>query len=265
MDINFLEKSDVQQIINLQPPGWDIMSIIDFYIKADFCFPFKVTNDKNIIGIGTTIIHNDVAWLAHIIVLPDYRNQGIGKLITQTLVDKAHAEQCETIYLLATELGEPVYKKIGFQTETEYVSFKGEKINDALEADEYIEPYANAFRNQISILDQLVSGEDRMFHIDQHLSSGFVCLHDNDVMGYYLPTFGDGLIIAKDAVAGEALMKLRLTTKDFAVFPVENVPATAFMEKHNFTSFRTQKRMRFGKKRDWQPANIYNRIGGNLG
>ena len=265
MKIGILDQDDMPLIAALQPEGWDIISVIHFYTKASFCFPIKVTIDNKIIGIGTTIIHNDVAWLAHIIVHPDFRNQGIGRLITQALIDRAHAEQCETIYLLATELGEPVYKKLGFEVETEYVSFKGEKLNDDLADDENIKSYRSEFKKEISILDQLVSGEDRLFHLEQYLSNGFVYLQDNNAVGYYLPTFGDGLIIAKTPSAGEALMKLRLTTRDFAVFPKDNEHATAFMNQLNFTAFRTQKRMRLGKKKDWQPANIYNRIGGNLG
>lgn len=264
MDIKPLEQSDVPFIFELQPPGWDIMSTIDFYTKADFCFPIKVTIDDKIIGIGTTIIHKDVAWLAHIIVHDQYRNQGIGRLITQTLMERADAERCETIYLLATEMGEPVYTKLGFEGETEYVSFKGMEIKGE-SADDTIVSYKSDYANQILKMDRQVSGEDRMFHLEQYLSDGHLYLQGDNVTGYYLPAFGDGLIIAGTVQAGEALMKLRLTTRDFAVFPKENEYATSLMLKNNFTLFRTQKRMRLGKKRDWQPANIYNRIGGNLG
>lgn len=264
MDIKPLEQSDVPLVFELQPPGWEIMSVIDFYTKADFCFPIKVILDDKIIGIGTTILHKDVAWLAHIIVHDQFRNKGVGRLITQTLIERADAERCKTIYLLATEMGEPVYTKLGFEAETEYLSFKGEKITGEA-GDDNIVSYKSEYADQISILDRQVSGEERWFHLEPYLSDGFVYLHDTNVMGYYLPTFGDGLIVAIDPAAGEALMKLRMTTKDFAVFPAENVLATALMAKHNFNFFRTQKRMRLGKQRDWQPANIYNRIGGNLG
>ena len=169
MDIKPLEQSDVPFVFELQPPGWDIMSTIDFYTKADFCFPIKATIDDKIIGIGTTIIHKDVAWLAHIIVHDQYRNQGIGRLITQTLMERADAERCETIYLLATEMGEPVYTKLGFEAETEYVSFKGEKITKE-PADNTIVFYKSDYANQISLFDRQVSGSQRSFHGEQHLT-----------------------------------------------------------------------------------------------
>lgn len=104
-----------------------------------------------------------------------------------------------------------------------------------------------------------------MFHLESHLSSGYVYLEENKVMGYYLPGLGDGLIIASTKEAGQELMRMRLTTKDFAVFPTDNLPATEFMQLQHFKEIRRQKRMRLGKQRNWEPAMIYNRIGGNLG
>ena len=120
-------------------------------------------------------------------------------------------------------------------------------------------------KEQISNLDREVSGENRLFHFEQHLSDGFVYLQDNNVQGFYLPTFREGLIIATTHSAGQELMALRLTTKDNASFPVDNISASEFMNQNNFKSNMIQKRMRLGTKRNWQSVNIYNRIGGNLG
>ena len=120
MNILTLENGDLNFIAELQPLGWqDIVPTIDFYTKSHFCLPIKVTIDKKIVAIGTAIVHNDIAWLAHIIVHPDNRNQGIGNLITKTLVENLESKRCDTIYLIATALGEPVYKKLGFETETD--------------------------------------------------------------------------------------------------------------------------------------------------
>lgn len=266
MDIQNLEHIDINFISDLLPIGWEgVIPTIDSYININFCFPIKVSIDNKIVGIGTTIIHNETAWLAHIIVHPDYRNQRIGKIITQTLVDNSYSKDCETIYLLATELGEPVYKKIGFETETEYIVFKREGTNETFKNPENILAINNDFKKQILDLDRQVSGEDRILLFEQHLSDGFLYLQDNEVQGFYLPNLGDGLIIATTNSAGQELIKLRLKSKDFAAFPIDNVSATKFMRQNKFNEVRTQKRMRLGKKRNWQPKNIYNRIGGNLG
>jgi N-acetylglutamate synthase-like GNAT family acetyltransferase len=262
MEIKTLFNKEVNSIIDLLPPGWEsAIRSIEFYTNSNFCFPIKVSIDKKIVGIGTAIIHNKTAWLAHIIVHPDYRNQSIGKTITQTLVEMSYSKGCETIYLLATELGEPVYKKIGFEIETEYLFFKGEIINEADVNSENIVVFNPKFKEQFSILDQQVSGENRMFHLEQYLSNSFLYLENKQVKGFYLPNFGDGLIIATTILAGQELMKLRITSKDYAVFPVDNIIATEFVTQNNFKEIRIQKRMRLGKERNWQPTNIYNRIG----
>lgn len=266
MDIQNLEHIDINFISDLLPIGWEgVIPTIDSYTDTNFCFPIKVSIDKKIVGIGTTIIHNETAWLAHIIVHPDYRNQSIGKVITQTLVDSSYSKSCETIYLLATELGEPVYKKIGFETETEYIVFKREGASEIFKNPGNIVAISNDFKKQILDLDRQVSGEDRILLLEQHLSNGFLYLQDNEAQGFYLPNLGEGLIIATTNSAGHELMKLRLKSKGFAAFPIDNVSATEFMRQNNFKASMTQKRMRLGKKRNWQPTNIYNRIGGNLG
>ncbi|MEP7232188.1 MAG: GNAT family N-acetyltransferase [Ginsengibacter sp.] len=261
-----LEKSDLNSVTALQPEGWqDITPIICFYIKSSFCFPIKVTVEKKIAGIGIAIIHNDVAWLAHIIVHPDNRNKGIGKLITQFLVDEARAKDCDTIYLIATDLGEPVYKNLGFETETEYLFFKDIRPNESWRMSENIVAFADDFKTQVAGLDKQVSGEERLLHLAQYLEGAFVYLQNNVVEGFYLPAFGEGLIVANTTTAGIELMKLRLATKDNAAFPADNVSATAFMHQNNFKEFRRAKRMKLGIKREWQPESFYNRIGGNLG
>ncbi len=261
-----LQPGDLNLITGLQPEGWqNFMPTIDFYTRSSFCFPIKVTIDKKIVGIGTAIIHNDVAWLAHIIVHPDNRNKGIGKLITQFLVEDVRSKNCKTIYLIATDLGEPVYKKAGFETETEYVFFKDIKTNERWMISEKIAVFTGDFKTQLANLDKQVSGEGRLFHLEQHLEGAFVYQQDNIAEGFYLPAFGEGLIIASTIASGNELMKLRLATKDNAAFPVDNISATAFMYQNNFKEFRRAKRMRLGAKRNWQPESLYNRIGGHLG
>ncbi|MFT3911673.1 MAG: GNAT family N-acetyltransferase [Ferruginibacter sp.] len=266
MNIQPLTQTDIPSITELQPEGWgDILPAIEFYTNNNFCFPIKVVMDHVVIGMGTAIIHNDVAWLAHIIVHPNNRNKGIGRLITQTLVDSPQVRNCETIYLIATDLGAPVYEKIGFETDTNYLFFKDIVTGENWINDKNILPYKDEFKNQVAALDKQVSGEDRMFHLDQWLADSYVYLHKNTVEGFYLPAFGEGLIYATNKIAGTELMKYRFVTKQNIVFPVDNVHATEFMYNNNYKEFRVAKRMILGKKRNWQPENIYSRIGGNLG
>jgi ribosomal protein S18 acetylase RimI-like enzyme len=87
----------------------------------------------------------------------------------------------------------------------------------------------------------------------------------NMMEGYYLPTLGDGLIIANNEIAGIELLKLHLSHNKQVVIPIENNAAQKFLQETGFEEIKQIKRMRLGNERKVQFANIYNRIGGNVG
>ncbi|RYZ94089.1 MAG: N-acetyltransferase, partial [Sphingobacteriaceae bacterium] len=265
-EIQSLIPADLELIPALQPAGWpDIMPHIEFYVNNSFCFPIKIVIDNKIAGIGTNIIHQHTAWLAHIIVHPDYRNKGIGTLITQTLIDSLQAKGLSTFYLMASDMGEPIYKKLGFKIESEYLLYKDVKPLANYPASPNIIPISDSHKEQIAALDSKASGEDRMFHLEKYLATGYVYVHNDMVEGFYLPGWGEGLIMAGTALAGIELMKQRFTEKGNASFPSENKGAAVFMDQHKIAVFKTAKRMRLGPKKEWQPQYLFNRIGGNLG
>ena len=263
--ITAINLNEIASLSSLQPEGWnDIVPHFYFYSKSVFCYPVKVTMNNEIVGIGTTIVHNDVAWLAHIIVHPYYRRRGIGKQITQTLVGIAKAKNCSTIYLVATDYGEPVYKKVGFIIETEYLVYKNVAKKDWIISGN-IQPYKEKYMEQLVALDRYTSGENRMAHLEEHLIKGMVYYTGDITEGYFLPTLGEGLIIANTEIAGIELLKLHLKHNDRVGIPKENNVAQKFLEKTGFEEVKVIKRMRLGNERKIQLANIYNRSGGKIG
>ena len=266
MKIQPLTQNDISFVPDLLPKGWEgEVSTIESYIKSPFAFPVKANVDDKLVGIGTAIVYGETAWLAHIIVHPEHRSQGIGKRITQTLVETSYSKDCETIYLSATELGEPVYKNLGFETETEYLIYKCDVKIEPFESSEKIVQNLPNFNSQIMDLDYKISGEDRKVLLEPNLSGAYIYLDDQNVSGFYLPDLGDGLIVASTVTAGIELMKLRLNTNDEVSFLKDNLPATEFILQQPFREVRKEKRMRLGKPRSWQPEGIFNRIGGNMG
>ena len=256
---------DLESIPGLQPEGWgDITSSIRFYTRSTFCFPIKVIVGDEIAGIGTAIIHHSVAWLAHIIVKPEFRKRGIGRSITEALLKSPEVKKCETVYLIATDLGAPVYEKVGFETETEYLYFKDVKIENSPVTSKNIYPYEARFKSQVTEMDKANSSEDREFHLEPHLGNGYFYA-PGQIEGFYLPTFGDGLIIANNPSAGIELLKLHLQSNNRTAFPKDNFAATNYLYEKGYKEFSTGKRMRIGKRRNVRLAHIYNRIGGNLG
>ncbi len=256
--------SDLTMVSALQPEGWPpILPHFKFYSNSDFCFPLKVEKNGKIIGVGVTIVHGETAWLAHIIVSPENRNQGIGKMITQALVDSLQATSCTTILLIATKQGEPIYRKIGFLVETEYAIFKeGKRSTMPVEK---CMPYNQKFEKSILLLDRQVSGENREKLLKTHLEKSQLVIKNDTVAGCFFPTLGEGLILAEDTDAGITLLAQKHLTEIRTALPIDNKSGMNYLVRYGFQEFARGVRMRLGKKLDWQPEKIYSRIGGNLG
>jgi GNAT superfamily N-acetyltransferase len=256
---------DIEDVKRLQPEGWpDIISSIEYYFKSRICFPFKAVLNGKVVGIGTAIIHGRTGWLAHIIVDKECRNAGIGTKITQHLIDYIKQTPCETMVLIATALGEPVYKKFGFETETEYVFLENGTL-PVVSKPIAVVPFESKYAEAIYNMDRLFYGEDRKILLDDFLLGSQLYVEKNLLKGFYIPALGDGLIEAETPEVGIALMNLRFETQKKFCIPIQNQMGLDYLMKNNFTVNRKAARMILGKKFSWEGAGIYNRIGGNLG
>lgn len=267
-NLNFkaIIREDLTNLSDLQPDGWENIKIkFEYYLNNDFCHPIKLLLNKKIVGIGSVIVHEDIAWLGHIIVHHDHRKKGYGKLITQELIAIAHSESCKSIQLIATDMGAPVYASIGFIEDTAYLFYKEVSIPKTSIMNVNIEKFNATYKRQILLLDKCVSGENRICEIEPHLHAGYVYLSNNMVEGYCLPTLGQGLIIAKNEIAGTELLKEHLKSTTTIVFPKENQSAQSFLYAQGFLPYATAKRMYMGENIDVKFKNIYNRIAGNIG
>lgn len=254
---------DVEEANKVLPKEWgSIAHHITHYVTAPHCQPIKLIEGNKIIGIGTTILHKDTAWLAHIIVHESQRNKGLGTLITKALIDGIDKSRYKTILLVATELGEYVYKKLGFETDCEYSVFKDVEIK--MKASPIV-TFEKKYREQLYNLDTKAYGEDRKNSIDKHISDALLYIEGNTVKGFYMPTFDDGLIVSNTSNVGIELQKYRLQTNSLCIFPTENTALTDFLTKQGYSEFKKVKKMFLGEKRTSQPAMIYNRVGGHLG
>lgn len=257
---------DISVLSEFQAKGWnDILPGISFYVESDFCFPIKILYEKEIIGIGATIIHNNTAWLAHIIVKEKERGKGIGRLIAEKLVAIAKSKKCKTIHLIATELGTPIYEKVGFLAQTEYLFFQNVKIENIAIDYKSIYSYKEEYKSIILKIDKFNSAEERICELEKHLENTFVYQINEQVEGFYLPTLGEGLIIANNYKAGIELLKLHLKSNDKVVLPKNNLAAISFLYDNGFKEHNTAKRMTLGQNAKVKFENIYNRIGGHIG
>jgi ribosomal protein S18 acetylase RimI-like enzyme len=265
MQILSLNQANLDLLTPIQPTDWaDIRIPIQFYVDAEYCYPFKAVIDGILVGTGTAILHEKTGWLSTIITHNQYRNQGIGRQITEHLLAFLQSKHCDYIYLIATALGEPVYTKVGFVTESRYDYFKDINLID-LAISKNVKPYKLDYKKAIFELDKPISGEDRSQHLEVFLQDSFVYLEKKKVEGVYFPSFGDGLIVANSPKAGQELMKKRFQKFNHASLPEENKTAHDFLNAHGYEPVTTHARMYFQKQMPWKPQGLYNRVGGKIG
>ncbi|MFX0141534.1 MAG: GNAT family N-acetyltransferase [Candidatus Hodarchaeota archaeon] len=68
-----------------------------------------------IIGIGGIFLFKEVCSFGYMGVLPEYRGKGVGTEIFDSLFEIGKDLKYQTMILYASKLGEPIYKKFGFQ------------------------------------------------------------------------------------------------------------------------------------------------------
>ncbi|OFX90089.1 MAG: hypothetical protein A2W99_17335 [Bacteroidetes bacterium GWF2_33_16] len=267
MQYDKLTYSEIDKIGYLQPEGWpDITDVFRFYCSCDFCNPIKITIDSKIVGIGCSIFFDKTAWLAHIIVNPEFRKRGIGYKIVDYLLNDIKKRGIETSLLIATELGEPLYLKSGFRLVSNYRYFKRNSSKIDNQFTSKIQPYKAGFYSDIIKLDKYISGENRENLLKGYLIKSFVHINNNVIDGFYIPDLGEGPIFAITIDAGKELMRFKYSTIDKATLPDENQAGIEFIKELGFIETNTiGKRMILGSDIEWKPEMIYSRIGGNFG
>lgn len=189
---------------------------------------------------------------------------GIGLSITEHL--KAYAKtQTDNVLLVATKLGRPVYVKLGFKDDEEYVFFKAHKID--LPLSPHIIPYEPKYKDAILALDLTCSGEVRPHLLLPKLPESFVYVNNNTFEGFCMPTLGEGLTFATTTEAGLALLSMRLKEEKRACLPQANTIAVNFLLEQGFEIDENLHgvKMYLNQKPAWNPKQQFGRIGGNLG
>ena len=79
---------------------------------------------ENVVGVGSVDYHTEMptvanptgkcAFLMNIYTAPEYRHRGIATRIVQMLIADAREKGAGSVMLEATEMGAPMYRKIGF-------------------------------------------------------------------------------------------------------------------------------------------------------
>jgi GNAT superfamily N-acetyltransferase len=267
--IRQIEQKEIPQLKKFPPKDWnlDIPKLFSFHYGYPYFYPAVAEVDKKIVGCGIANVNGTIGWLGTIIVLSEYRGQGIGTGITSNLIQNCKDKGCTTIMLTASEMGEPIYNKLGFRRCAEYLFFKRSTAIPVQNISN-VRQVRQSDLTSIKHLDRELVGETRFSFLKRFISTGWVYNSESSekIGGLYLPDHGTGLILAKNPEAGLALMRMRLNNgKTNAIIPSVNIIAKEFLEAEKFHVYRTTPRMILGKDVNWQPAMMYNRATGYCG
>ncbi len=263
--INLKHLEDLKE---LTPPDWnsDISLFYKTYSNEKYLHAIGFESDDQLIACGFAIINDDVAWLGNIVVDNNFRNLGLGTKITSFLIDHCKKMNCATILLIATILGEPVYRKLRFQTESEYIFFRGIN-NSSLKDENNIRKITDADHENIFKLDFDTCHENRKPLLRKFLNSGLLHQNtENQIDGFFLPDFGNGFIAATNDTAGLKLLKRKhIGVEATTVVPAKNETAVRYLLENNFREVLRAPRMILGNKIPWKQECIFSRASGYCG
>jgi GNAT superfamily N-acetyltransferase len=264
-----LQHSEIPLLADFPPKEWklDLPQLMSMHFHYPYFYPIVAEENGTLAGCGIAMIHGTVSWLGTIIVLPEFRNRGIGRSITEHLIATCAGRGCATQILTASALGEPIYRKLGFIITGQYDIYRKEAESSYIiesncriaTEDDY---------DKIRKMDHEITGEDRFALIKRYLTDAWV--YDDTlshcIRGVFFPAFGQGLILAYDEEVGIALMKFRLNQKrSSVVIPSTNRTAKPWLEAEGFQLTQTLPRMVLGEDVAWKPHCIYNRATGYCG
>ena len=191
--IRLMRKNDRPFLDNMVTTvGWNqIEKDWDRYIDMEPRGCFVAEFNGLPVGTATTISYEDrIGWIGMVIVSPIARGRGIGTALLKRCIDYL-SPTVQTIKLDATPLGEPVYRKLGFEKECNIVRMEA----TAKPANETILPcISNRNKSKIIAFDKMSFGASRekvlVRLINEYPDYSAFIEKDGQILGYALANKG---------------------------------------------------------------------------
>src|SRR5688572_29362730 len=132
------------------------------------CTAIVAEAEGQIVGTGVGTASGAVGWIGTIFLAASWRGQGLGRAITQAIIDRLEAGGCRTLVLVATAEGRRLYERMGFEVQTRYRILEApglpadEQPSEANGAERTaVRALAPADFDTVLALDREGTGEDR--------------------------------------------------------------------------------------------------------
>lgn len=147
------------------------------------CFVAEINDTP--VGICTATAYDTAGFFGELIVLPEYRNQGIGSQLLTSAIDYLKTKQVGSIYLDSVPEAVPMYERAGFRKVCASLRFRGEPKG---KEDGRVRAMRKWDLDTVCSLDKIVFGADRQFFLKwiSFIGPDFakVLVHDDKIIGY---------------------------------------------------------------------------------
>ena len=196
-------------------------------------------------------------WIGALGVLPDARRRGVGEALTRSACARLRERGAETVLLFATDMGRPLYERLGFESEDTVTAWRG--TAGTARADVTLRVLREEDRAAVRAIDRSATGEDRAAVLDALVPlSGLIAERRGAPVGWAVTSpWGAGVAIcAADQTAGLALTAAAASGhgSNTIVVPDANRAAADALGRWGFAPTAAGARMRLGPEVRWRPA-----------
>jgi GNAT superfamily N-acetyltransferase len=225
---------------------------------------FVADIDGEPVGASACIAFNGTGWIGAVGVVPEARNQGIGGALTDVAVAWLRQAGADPVLLQATALGRPVYERLGFVAEGEYVMLSGPALPHDRERPRAVRAGRPSDLDAVIALDRDASGEDRADLLRAVWPGGGLVVEDSGALRGFHATSGagpGGAIVAAAPEVGIALVDgaraLFAPGEHMAPVPHSNRAARQALRERGYREATRTTRMRLGEPVEWRERAIF--------
>lgn len=242
--------------------GWnqlesDWRRVVEYQPDGCFVAVQRTGQRESLVGtVSSTCYGKRLAWIGMMLVDSAHRRRGIGEALMRRVLSWLDEQQVECVKLDATPLGEPLYRRLGFEPEWSFHRWRLDlEPPSGLDLGNAAEPTAAGLSEPLLRLDREAFGADRGGFL-KRLASESHGVTESD-RGLLFARAGRlatylGPLIARDAATAESLLDQWLRdplprSASGALFwdiPGPNVEAARLAAKYGFQPVRDLTRMR---------------------
>jgi ribosomal protein S18 acetylase RimI-like enzyme len=106
------------------PREWTERLMGPAFIKLEGFESYLGTMDGNPVAVSSVFVDGEVAGVYNVATLQSHRRRGIGEAMTWRCVARGREAGCSIAVLEASEMGKPVYERMGFRVVAPYRTFR---------------------------------------------------------------------------------------------------------------------------------------------